>query len=338
MPGSPRAPEDVPTKAVPALGVRPKRRGDGSAAPVDGAATPSAPAPARIPLRRRVLPRTVLGTTALILSFAIGAGLSGVVLYSYYQYRLDQTNQRVNLLVNGYQKKFDNAEADLNATVNQAESQIQSRLAPIENLEGDPQALAALTRKLAPSMFFVHTLDAGGAASVGSAFVVTSNAKQSLLLTSYTTIAAATRSPAPAVYIRQGSKDSQVSVRTWDPANDLALIVLPIGSLPALKAAPSSPAPKVGEKVYAISGLGSAGVSISEGAISDVSGSALANTAPIGPQFQGGPIVNSDGQVLAVASRTFSPFGFAAKTVSYAPYLQAACSKVLTCPGGQFPT
>ncbi|MBO0748187.1 MAG: hypothetical protein J2O47_07545, partial [Acidimicrobiaceae bacterium] len=108
MPGSPRAPEDVPTKAVPALGVRPKRRGDGSAAPVDGAATPSAPVPARIPLRRRVLPRTVLGTTALILSFAIGAGLSGVVLYSYYQYRLDQTNQRVNLLVNGYQKKFNN--------------------------------------------------------------------------------------------------------------------------------------------------------------------------------------------------------------------------------------
>lgn len=280
----------------------------------------------------------MLGTTAMILSFALGAGLSGVVLFSYYQYRLDQTNQRVNALVNGYQQKFDDAEGDLDTTAQRADSQIQSRLAPIENLEGDPAALAALTKKLAPSMFFVHTLDADGTASVGSAFVVSSNATQSLLLTSYTTIEAATHSPAPPVYVRQGSRDTQVSVRTWDAANDLALIVLPKGSLPPLKPAPGSPAPKVGDRVYAISGLGSAGASISEGAISDVSGSGLADTAAIGTQFQGGPIVNGEGQVIAVASRTFAPLGFTPKTVYYAPYLQAACSKVLTCPGGQFPS
>lgn len=324
---------------MPALRVRARRSGRRPAPPVARIdPPPNAALPGRIPLRRRVLPRTVLGTTAMILSFSVGAGLSGVVLYSYYQYRLDQTNQRVNALVNGYQKKFDDAEADLNATAQRAESQIQNRLAPIENLEGNPAALAALIKKLAPSMFFVHTLDASGAASVGSAFVVTSNATQSLLLTSYTTIAAATHTPAPPVYVRQGSRDTQVTVRTWDATNDLALIVLPTGHLPALKAAPTFPAPQIGERVYAISGLGSAGASISEGAISDVSASGLADTAPIGSQFQGGPIVNSSGEVLAVASRTFSPLGFTPKTVFYAPYLQAACSKVLSCPGGQFPT
>ena len=342
MPGAPQAPEDVPTKAVPALRVRPRRRGNrgngSTATAAETARRERPPRPPRTPLYQRVLPRTVLGTTALILSFAVGAGLSGVVLYSYYQYRLDQTNQRVNAVVNGYQKKFDNAEADLNATAQQAESQIQSRLAPIENLQGSPTALAALIKKLAPSMFFVHTLDANGSASVGSAFVITSNATQSLLLTSYTTIAAATHAPAPAVFVRQGSQDTKVTVRAWDAANDLALIVLPGGNLPALKPAPASPAPQVGERVYAISGLGSSGAAISEGAISDASGSGLADTAEIGPQFQGGPIVNAAGQVLAVASRTFSPLGFAPKSVYYAPYLQAACSKVLTCPGGQFPT
>lgn len=338
MPGAPRAPEDVPTKAVPALRVRSRRRRNGSSGrSARTAEEDPLSAPIRLRLHHRVLPRTVLGTTALILSFAVGAGLSGVVLYSYYQYRLDQTNQRVNALVNGYQTKFSNAERDLGATLQQAESQIQSRLGPIENLQGDPAALAALIKKLAPSLYFVHTLDANGSASVGSAFVITSNATQSLLLTSYTTVAAATHSPAPPVYIRQGSTDTQVTVRTWDVANDLALIVLPTGNLPALKPAPASPAPKIGEKVYAVSGLGSAGASISEGAISDVSSSGLADTAAIGPQYQGGPIVNSSGQVLAVASRTFSPLGFAPDTVYYAPYLQAACSKVLTCPGGQFP-
>lgn len=340
MASTPRAPEDVPTRAVPALRSRGRHRDRKAAArdSTNGITNGTSSWVPRTPLRHRILPRTLLGTTAVILSFAIGAGLSGVVLFSYYQYRLDQNNQRVNALVNGYQKKFDNASADLNAQLQQAKGQIQSQLAPIENLQGGPAQLTALTKKLAPSMYFVHTLDANGAASVGSAFVVTSNDTQSLLLTSYTTIAAATHTPAPAVFVRHGSQDTQVTVRTWDAVNDLALIVLPVGHLPALQPAPSSPAPTVGEKVYAISGLGSAGVSISEGSISDVVGAGLADTAAIGPQFQGGPIVNSAGQVLAVASRTFSPLGFTPSSVFYAPYLQAACSKVLTCPGGQFPT
>jgi S1-C subfamily serine protease len=278
-----------------------------------------------------------LGTTALILAFAVGAGFSGVVLYSYYQYRLNQSNERVNLVINGYQKQFQDAQKDLNNTVNKAKAQIQTQLAPVENLQGDPAAEAALVKKLAPSMYFVHTQDANGASSVGSAFVVTSNATQTLLLTSYTTIVAATHSPAPAVYVRHGTTETQVTVRTWDATNDLALIVLPIGNLPSLQPAPTSPAPTVGEKVYAISGLGSAGASISEGSISDVEAGGVADTAPIGPQFQGGPIVDANGDVVAVASRSYAPLGFAADSVWYAPFLQAACAKVLTCPGGNFP-
>jgi S1-C subfamily serine protease len=287
-------------------------------------------------LRYRVLPRTLLGITAFILAFAIGAGLSGVVLYSYYQYRLDQTNTRVDTVVNGYKKQFANAEGDLAQASAQAKSEIQAQLAPIESLAGDPAAEAALVKKLAPSLFYVHTLDANGEASVGTAFVVSSSTTQSLLLTSYTTVAAATTSPGPVVYLQQGTTTTPVTIKAWDASNDLALIVLPQGNLPVLAAAPASPGPAIGERVYAISGLGTAGGSISEGAISDVSASGLADTAPVGPQFQGGPIVNSSGQIVAVASRTFAPLGFTPDGVYYGPYLQAACSKILTCPNGSF--
>jgi S1-C subfamily serine protease len=326
-------------------------------APKRRAPAPPAPAPVPVPhdrgdrsdrkdrkdrkaerrgLRYRVLPRTLLGITAFILAFAIGAGLSGVVLYSYYQYRLDQTNTRVDTVVNGYKKQFANAEGDLAQAAAQAKSQIQAQLAPIESLAGDPAAQAALVKKLAPSLFYVRTLDANGEASVGTAFVISSNTTQSLLLTSYTTVAAATRSPGPTVYLQQGTTTTPVTVKTWDASNDLALIVLPRGNLPVLAAAPASPGPAIGERVYAISGLGTAGASISEGAISDVSASGLADTAPVGPQFQGGPIVNSSGQIVAVASRTFAPLGFTPAGVFYGPYLQAACSKVLACPNGSF--
>jgi hypothetical protein len=293
---------------------------------------------ARMPLRHRVLPRTLLGLTAFILSFAIGAGLSGVVLYSYYQYRLDQTDQRVDTLVDGYKQQFARAEGALAAQTADDRAQIAAATASIAGSQPSPASLAALTRRLAPSMFFVHTLDSAGQPSVGSAFVISSNSEQSLLLTSYTTIEAATRSPSPPVYVEQGTTSTQVSVRSWDPVYDLALIVIPRGGLPAIPVAPASPAPTVGERVYAVSGQASVGAALSEGLLTDVSANGLQHDAPLGPAFQGGPLVDAEGQVLAVSSRSYAPLGFSTDSVWYAPYVQAACNKVLDCPGGQLPT
>lgn len=285
-------------------------------------------------LRQRVLPRSLLGIAALILAFALGAGFSGVVLYSYYQYHLDQTNSRVNTLVNGYKKQFQNAEGDLQASANAAKSQIQAQLAPLQQLQADPKTLARLVKQLSPSLYFVHTLDASGQPSVGTAFVIASTNNQSLLLTSATTVAAAQASPAPSVFLSKDNNDTKVTVRAIDTQNDLALIVLPQGRLPVIKVAPSDPAPAPGDKVFAMSGLGSAGSSVSEGALTDVSSSGVAENAAIGNQYQGGPLVNAQGRVVAIASRSYSPNGFPPQGVLFAPYPQAACSKVLTCPGG----
>ena len=299
-----------------------------------GAARDGLPPAGRSPLRYRVLPRSLLGLTALILSFSIGAGLSGVVLYSYYQYKLNQTDDRVNTVITGYKQQFANAEGDLQASAAAAKADIQAQLGPIQALEASPATLAKLAKQLAPSVFFVHTLDSNGQASVGTAFVVSSTPTQSLLLTSYTTVAADTRTPAPPLYVQQGQTSTPVTVRTWDTTYDLALIVLPEGNLPVISAAPASPAPEVGERVYAVSGLGSAGAALSQGLITDVSANGLQHDAPIGAAYQGGPLVNDSGQVVAVASRTYAPLGFATDSIWYAPYVQAACNKVLSCPGG----
>jgi S1-C subfamily serine protease len=285
-------------------------------------------------LRARILPRSVLGVASLILAFAVGAGFSGVVLFSYYQYKLNQTNDRVNTLITGYKKQFTNAEGDLAAAVAAARLNIQNQLKAVQQLQAGPAALAALLKQVAPAVYFVHTLDTNGQASVGTAFVVASTASQSLLLTSYTTVAAATRSPSPTVFIRQGDTDTSVTIRTWDPQYDLALLVVPLGNLHVLPAAPATPAPQPGDRVYAVSGLGSAGASITQGAIVDVSASGITEDAAIGPAFQGGPIVNQAGQVVAVGSRSYAPLGFTTDGVWFAPYVEAACNKVLVCPNG----
>jgi S1-C subfamily serine protease len=288
----------------------------------------------RSSVRSRILPRSLLGIASLILAFAIGAGFSGVVLFSYYQYKLNQTNDRVNTLISGYKTQFANAEGNLSATAAAAKLNIQTELKALQQLQAGPATLAALVKQLAPSVFFVHTLDASGQPSVGTAFVVSSNSSQSLLLTSYTTVEAATSTPGPTVYVQQGNNSTQVTVHSWDAEYDLALLVLPTGDLPALTAASPTPAPQPGDRIYAVSGLGTAGASITQGSIVDVSTSGVAVDAAIAPAFQGGPLIDQNGQVLAVASRTYAPLGFTTEDVWYAPYVEAACNKVLTCPGG----
>jgi hypothetical protein len=309
--GARPGPADEPTRAVPV--VRPQGE------------------PRR---RNRLLPRTVLGLATLVLATSVGAAFSGVALYSYYEYRLSKSTDKINTLTAGYQKALDNARADLNAQRAEAKAEIDKELAPLRQLQASGVTLQALVKKVAPSMFFVHTLDSSGQPSVGSAFVVASDATRSLLLTSYTTVAAATVKPGPDLFVRQGVQDTRVTVWTWDARYDLALIVLAKGGLPVLGPAPAAAPAAVGDQVFAVSGLGSLGASAVPGVITDVSAEGLQHSAPVGQAFQGGPLLNSAGQVLAVASRTYRPLNFASDGVWFAPYELSACSQVLTCPAG----
>jgi S1-C subfamily serine protease len=274
----------------------------------------------------------VLGTALLILAASMGAAFSGAVFYSYYQYRMQKADDRVNALVNGYKKEFDKASADLAAQEAAAKAEVASELGPLRQLQTSADTLQGLIRKAAPSVWFVHTLDVNGQPSVGTAFAVASDQNQTLLLTSYTTVLAATRKPGPDLFVRQGAVDTQLSVWTWDERYDLALLILPRGGIPVLR--PASAAPAIADRVYAVSGLGSLGASATDGIITDVSADAIQHTAPIGPAFQGGPLVDAAGDLVGISSRNYQPLNFASDGVWFAPYIESACAKVLQCPAG----
>ena len=72
---------------------------------------------------------------------------------------------------------------------------------------------------------------------------------------------------------------------------------------------------------------------MSQGLVGDVSAVGIQHDAPIGPQQQGSPLVNSNGEVVGVASRAYAPLGFAPDAVWFAPLIKSACEKVLQCPG-----
>src|SRR5436305_15027751 len=241
--------------------VRPKQEADVPARRERG--RPSGAGPPR--WRERLVPKTVMGITVIVLAGAIGAAFSGVVLYSYYEYRLNKTESKVADFINGFQATRQQAIDSINTKRDDAKAEVDKELEPIKKIQAEGQTLEALVKKSGPSMFFVHTLDEAGQPAVGSAFAVASDANQTFLVCSYTTVRAATRRPGPDVFVRQGKDETKVQVWTWQEERDLALIILPKGNVPKLDFAPPTPPMQIGERIFAMSGLGGSGASASQG-------------------------------------------------------------------------
>ena len=284
-------------------------------------------------MRDRILPRSVLGITSLLLALALGAAFSGAVLYAFYEYRLDRNESTVEELATGFDERVDEAVSEIETQEKEAQDQIRSELEPLREIAATGETLEELVRKVAPSLFFVSTLDEAGQPSVGSAFVVFSDAEETFLLTSFNTIRAATRQPAPPVRVRQGGEEIAATLHTWQEERDLALLIIDRGGLPRLDWAEGDTPTKIGERIFALSGLGSAGGSISQGFVADVSSAGIQHDIALGTHFQGGPLIDSEANVLGVASRIYSPLGFRTDGVWFGPPIRAACERVLNCPG-----
>jgi len=284
--------------------------------------------------RERLVPKTVLGISVIILAFAVGSAFSGVALYAYYQNRLDQDAKFNNDFAAQFGQQFDNAKKTIDADSTNARAAIQKELEPLRRSVAGGDTLANLQKVVGASTFFVQTQDEAGAPSVGSAFVVASDTRQSYLLASYTTVKAATRAPGPTIMVRQGGTQLKATLWTWQEDKDLALLIVDKGSVPKLPFAPSSPPVALGQRVFAISGLGGSGPAISQGFVSDVSAAGIMHDAAVGQGFQGGPLVNGEGKVLGIASRAYAPLGYQSDGVWFAIPSRTACDKVLKCPNG----
>lgn len=279
----------------------------------------------------RFVPRSVKGIVAVLLAFSIGASLSGAVLYAYYDNRKTEAERRANAFVKNFQQRFSIAEKTIRAETENAKSEIQEQIEPLKSIRADGETLEALVKQAAPSLFFVRSLDEQGAATVGTGFAVASDNEQTFVLTSYSTIRAATVRPGPAVEVRQRDEVVKATLWTWDESKDIAMIIVQRGKVPTLSFA-SKGSVNTGERVFALSGLGAAGGAATQGFVADVSSPGIQHDASVGQAFQGGPLVDSDGKVVGINSRTFAPLGFQSDGVWWAPAIRAACDKVLRCP------
>lgn len=280
--------------------------------------------------RGRVIPKTVLGISFTMLVAGLAMASSGAGLFMNYRYRQDQSDA----LVRNFDARTRQATRAVQAEGTNARAQVQQELEPLRKLAATAETLSVVLTKAQPSTFSVTTFDVNGAPVVGTAFVVASDDQKSFLLTSYAVVRAAATRPGPAVTVRKGAQEMDAKLWTWQEDRDMALLIVNTGNLPRLDwAAPD--AARLGDQVFAMSGLGSANASITQGFIADVSSTGLQHSAPLGTAFQGGPLLTAQGRVVAMASRSYAPLGFVSDGVFFAPPVQAACEKVLKCPNGQ---
>ena len=135
--------------------------------------------------------------------------------------------------------------------------------------------------------------------------------------------------------MRQGGQDVPATLWTWQDDHDLALLIIKKPGQARLPWSSDTPATKIGDRVFAVSGLGTNGGAITQGFVADVSSTGIQTDAPVGTAFQGGPLLNSKGEVLGVASRAYAPLGFTTEGVYFAIPIHSACDKVLRCPSGE---
>lgn len=188
-----------------------------------------------------------------------------------------------------------------------------------------PQNLSQedLAEKVAGSVRPLNTLNEAGQPVTGTAFVVGTFGGQTYLLTSFSLVRAATRSPGPPITL--GGREA--TLWTWEESRDIALLVTgtQIESLPW---APQPPQP--GEKVY----VGGAEQRLSVGIVTGVSGEGIDHNVFIDDVRQGAPLVNQKGEVLAMASKVYNPGGRGTETVFIAVPIKVTCERVLRCGSG----
>lgn len=189
----------------------------------------------------------------------------------------------------------------------------------VENLSPDE-----LAEKVQASERAVHTFDDAGEPVDATAFVVGTANGQTLLLTSFAAVRAATQAPAPKILLG-GSQEA--TLWTWQEERDMALLVIG-GSIPSLPWA-TAPAKK-GDKIFAAA----AGQKLTTGVVTGTTGNAIEHNIFTDPPRQGAPIVNQRGEVVAMASLTYDPAGKATDTVFIGVPVRAACERVLSCGGG----
>ena len=120
--------------------------------------------------RMRILPRSVLGISLLILAAGLGAAVSGTVLFMRYEYRRDVSDANIK----GFDKRVKLSTDAVIAEGQNAQARIQNELEPLLKQAATGDTLIRILNQTKASIMTVRTFSEAGVPVVGTAFVAAS--------------------------------------------------------------------------------------------------------------------------------------------------------------------
>lgn len=283
-------------------------------------------APKRRSLVGILLPRSLAQLAVWLLMVSVGVAGSGIGFFFWYQYKLAKMDQRIQAFSKLQQQDFEKRSKEFGELVKSSKAEIEKAS---KGSGSQTSEVTRLLEKVGPSIAYVQGVDAANQPAGGSGFVVTSNDKESWVMTNFHLIAGAAASKSP-VKVRLGNAVRDGTIWTWDEGRDLALLILKVGGLPVLEW--SNGETSIGVQVWAIgSAPGKLQSEAAQGHLLDTSADGLLTDAHVPTGASGGPLLNNDGKVIGVLSVNYAPDGYPASS-GWAVPIRLSCQKVLRCP------
>lgn len=184
---------------------------------------------------------------------------------------------------------------------------------------------AEVAAHVEPAVFTIAT-----EAGLGSGWVVRSGATGSDLLTNFHVVADALASGSHSVRVQQADRTLAGDVTRVDSTDDLAVVHVQV-RLVSLAIAVARP--RLGESVMAVGSPLGLGGTISVGLVSgfrSIDGSDWVQfSAPISPGNSGGPVVDTRGEVVGIASGKY--VGDGVEALGFAIPVSVACASLRVC-------
>lgn len=211
------------------------------------------------------------------------------------------------------------------ATSEQARENLSARVSTLEARAKTNLDVTALASDTLPSVFTIEVRSPLGA-DLGSAWVARVDGGTSTLITNFHVVEPAWTVGIHQVLVRQGDLTYDGTVVRVSESHDLAAIEVKEQFVPV----PVAPAkPSVGDPVVVIGSPYGLEGTVATGVVSAFRAGRMQISAPVSPGDSGGPVLNSQGQVIGVIVSKVAAVG--AEALSFSIPAAVVCRTVVSC-------
>lgn len=275
----------------------------------------------------RVFPRSLLGIALTLAALGVGAGISGAVLFAYYDSRVADNTAQLETFNTNLDARVNDALGILDEVTANTYSQLDAALGPYRALLQNAEGISALGATVQNSIAVVETRNPDGAAVIGTATAVARTGESTVLVTSLSVVRASTTEPGPGIALLAGDQRWEATLFAWDDATDLAVLTAVTTLEPVALADAATVGRLTGLPVYAISGFQT---TVSPGTVLNVNSSGFRYLALLSRDFAGGPLVDTAGAVVGFVTPGYAPGGLDGD-LYWSPSLEQLCAGLLTC-------